>query len=171
MNSSISNAFSSFDLSWTITAVIAIAAFLSPIFVAIINNYHSRLMRKMDIVHEEKLKDIDAYLELAKKQFDTYYYDKKTAFSDFLSAAGKFSTNKQYSSSYAEVHSSLQCALVFCNHETQTLLIKFLEYIDTTAFGQSYVSSEREKYSAHLQEIALQLSKDLASTKPTTNCK
>lgn len=170
MNSSISNAFSSFDLSWTITAVIAIAAFLSPIFVAIINNHHSRLMRKMDIKHEEKLKDIDAHLELSKKQFDVYYADKKNAFSNFLLNAGKFSASKQNPISYSEVHSSLHCALLFCNAETQILLTEFLKYVDSTAYGTPSSPSIREEYSSYLNGIALQLSKDLASTKPAINC-
>lgn len=54
--SNATNTLPPLDLSWAITATIAVVAFLSPIVVAIINNHHSRIMRQMDIAHQETIK-------------------------------------------------------------------------------------------------------------------
>lgn len=65
------------DLSWVITAVIAIAAFLSPVAVALINNHHAYKMKKLEFCHEENMKKLSLSHEAAQKQFEIYYTDKK----------------------------------------------------------------------------------------------
>ena len=45
------------DLSFTITAIIAICALVSPILTAIINNIFQLLLRRQEFKHEEKLAD------------------------------------------------------------------------------------------------------------------
>ncbi len=45
------------NITWTITAIIAVSSFLSPIAVAIINNLHHAKMRKLELEHDEIYQD------------------------------------------------------------------------------------------------------------------
>ena len=45
-----------FNITWTITAIIAVSSFLSPIAVAIINNHHHVRIRKMELEHDEYMR-------------------------------------------------------------------------------------------------------------------
>lgn len=42
------------DLTWTITSGIAIAAIVSPIFTAMVNNHHQLNMKKLQLDHDER---------------------------------------------------------------------------------------------------------------------
>lgn len=154
------------DLSWVITAVIAIVAFLSPIVVAHINNRHTAKMKQMEFTHEEKLKQIEHSQQMAEKQFEIYYADKKAAFSDFCQAAGVFSMGKQSTRDYENLHSAINRALLFCDSKNQTALQNFLNYVNREAFGYGYTPPERETYSKYLMDIMLSLNAELESTKP-----
>ena len=70
--SNATNTLPPLDLSWAITATIAVVAFLSPIVVAIINNHHSRIMRQMDIAHQETIKKMETDTALIEKQSSIY---------------------------------------------------------------------------------------------------
>lgn len=157
------------DLSWTITAVIAVAAFLSPIIVAFMNNRHAHIIRQLDIAHAETLKKMELESAFIEKQFTIYYSDKKMVFSNFLQAAGNFSMYKQSSSSYAELQSSLSQAMLFCTTETQHFLLSFQKYVDENVYGNNYTISDRLKYSQQLMEISQILNSELTSTKPMMN--
>ena len=47
------------NITWTITAIIAVSSFLSPIAVAIINNRHHAQIRKMELKHDEYMHWLD----------------------------------------------------------------------------------------------------------------
>lgn len=160
-----------FDITWTITAIIAVSSFLSPIFVARINNRHSAKMRELDLAHDETMRKLDLQHQATIKQFDIYYADKKAAFSEFMRAAGHYSMGKQSASSYESMHAAVDNALLFCNSENQALLCDFLRYIDTSAFGGGCSPKERTTYSERLNAVAISLNKELESTKPVTDRK
>lgn len=89
-----------FDITWTITAVIAVSSFLSPVAVTIISNRHQAKLRALELEHDERLRKLDLKHQIVIKQLDIYYADKKDAFSNFLNAAGLFSIGKQSRQSY-----------------------------------------------------------------------
>lgn len=149
-----------FDITWTITAIIAVSSFASPIAVAIINNMHHAKMRKMELEHDEYL-----------RQLNIYYADKKTAFSNVLKAAGDYSGDKQSLDKYGVLHSAVNNALLFCNEENHDLLSKFLHYVDSEVFDKGYTESELITYSTYTDKLAFSLGKELESTKPLTDCK
>lgn len=68
------------NITWTITAIIAVSSFLSPIVVAIINNRHHARLRKMELEHDEYIRWLDLQQTTTVKQFDIYYADKKKIF-------------------------------------------------------------------------------------------
>lgn len=159
-----------FDITWTITAIIAVSSFLSPIAVAIINNMHHAKMRKMELEHDEYLRQMDLHQQLSVRQSDIYYADKKSAFLEFMSCAGTYSSDKQSLVNYASLHSAIDKALLFCHPVTQTLLRDFLQYVDQSVFYGGHTTDERIEYSSRLNEVAVSLNKELESTKPIINC-
>lgn len=157
------------NITWTITAIIAVSSFLSPIFVAIINNRHHSKMRKLELAHDEQLRKLDLQQQNTIHQFDIYYADKKKAFSDFLQAAGDYYASKHTLESYMKVQATAHSALLFCNGTTQAKLFDFLEYVDTVA-DEATDSSKRRQYSATLSMFAVAMSEDLELAKPCINC-
>lgn len=157
------------NITWTITAVIAVSSFLSPIAVAIINNKHQAKIRALELEHDEHIRELDLKQQIITKQLDIYYADKKDAFSNFLNAAGLFSMGKQSLSSYERLQSSIQTAMLFCSPSNYALLSDFLVYIDQI-FGGGYTPSERDEYSKTLTSITTSLNEELSSTKPIIDC-
>lgn len=155
-----------FDITWTITAVIAVSSFLSPIFVAIINNRHHAKIRKMELEHDEYMHQLNLNQQSIVKQFDVYYADKKEAFSEFANTAGIFSMGKGSQRDYENLHSAIDKCMIFCNSENNQLLCDFQNYIDIQVFGGGYSPSERSEYSKRLNSVVLSLNKELQSTKP-----
>lgn len=159
------------DLSWVIAAVISIAALISPIAVAAINNRHALKIRQLDIAHEEEKKKMDLDHEAIQRQFEVYYADKRTAFSELLKEAGKFSVRKQNINNYEALHSAVDNAILFCSSNTQEFLISFMEQIDTKIFGGGCNNYERTTYTSLIMALAHQLNQELESTKPVINYK
>lgn len=158
-----------FDVTWTITAIIAVSSFLSPIFVAIINNRHHAKIRKMELEHDEHIRWLDFQQSTIIKQFDVYYEDKKKAFSDFAHAAGLFSFAKQHSQEYQSLQSATHIAMLYCTPSNYDLLSDFLEYADNI-FGDRYTKNERDDYTKTLTTVITSLNEELASTKPVIQC-
>ena len=159
------------EITWTITAIIAVSSFFSPIAVAIINNRHHAKMRKMELEHDRTMYQLKLQEESILRQSQIYYSDKKTAFSEFTGKAGLFSMGKQSRNDYENLLSSINNALLFCSHENQMLLCEFQNYVDTKCFGYGYSAPERSEYAKKLNNIALSLNKELESTKPVIDCK
>lgn len=145
-------------ITWSITAIITVCSLISPVIVAVINNRHHTEIRKMELSHDESM-----------RQFEIYYADKKTAFSNFLNAAGHFSSDKSDLKLYGQLQSLLNKALLFANAENQKLLCDFLTFIDTEAFAQGHSSDSLSTYSNKLNFLARSLNQELESSKPRTD--
>ncbi len=158
------------DITWTITAIIAVCSLISPIAVAIINNSHNARIKKIELEHDKQLRHIDLQQQALMRQTDIYYADKKEAFSEFAKCAGLFSMRRQNSNDYESLHSSIDKALLFCNADNQANLCRFQKYIDAQVFGTGYSPSERTEYSERLNELSLSLNRELESTKPVIDC-
>lgn len=160
-----------FDITWTITAIIAVSSFISPIAVALINNHHHAKMRKIELDHDEKLRRLDLQQQATIRQSDIYYMDKKQAFSDFINAASEFSIYKRTRDTYKELENALNRALLFCNVETRQLLLDFLSHVDSTLFSDDLSLQVRQEYNKLLTELSIRLNQELESTKPVIECK
>ena len=153
------------NITWTITAIIAVSSFLSPIAVAIINNHHHARIRKMELDHDKYMRWLDLQQSTTIKQFDIYYEDKKKAFSDFTHAAGIYSHGKKNAPDYQSLQSATHTAMLFCSTLNYDLLSDFLEYADKIS-GSGYTQPERDEYTKTLTTITTSLNEELASTKP-----
>ena len=141
-----------------VTAIIALAAIISPILVAVVNNSHQSKIKAQEFEYNNQV-----------RQFEIYYNDKKTAFLEFIHAAGIFTSNRGDTEAYANLLSALNKAVLFCSHENKTALHSFLDFADNESFNLDEDLETCRKYSEHLHGIADCLSLDLESTKPHTN--
>lgn len=149
------------NITWTITTIIAVSSFFSPIIVACINNYHHSQIRKMELKHDEQIRWLNLQQDAVTKQFDIYYADKKQAFSDFSNAAGSYFFNNGIIENYNILCSSAHTAMLFSNSANRILLSDFMNYADSI-FGLGNDSkAEREKYSRFLNELTKSLTKNL----------
>lgn len=72
--------------------IIALAAIISPILVAVINNSHQSKIKAQEFEYNNQV-----------RQFEIYYNDKKTAFLEFIHAAGVFTSNRGDTEAYANL--------------------------------------------------------------------
>lgn len=158
------------EITWTITAIIAVSSFLSPIFVALINNRHHTCIRKMELEHDALLRKLDLQRQADIRQTDIYYSDKKQAFSEFAVAAGNFAKSRSNHLMYEALQASANRALLFCNPNNQKQLCNFLNYVDIEVVGQESGRVLACDYSKALTSVVLSLNQELESTKPVINC-
>lgn len=71
--------------SGTITIVIALAAIISPILVALINNAHHSKMERLSLAHQEKIKEMDFQ---AKRKDESLKY-LRSIFENYLQSASR----------------------------------------------------------------------------------
>ncbi len=154
------------DITWTITAIIAVSSFLSPIVVAIINNYHQIKIRTIELKHAEYVHQLDLQHAIDVKQFDIYYADKKQAFSDFSRAAGSYFFSKGVASRYSDLCAATHTAMLFCSKDVYRSLADFLVFIDTIYGYGDDAKLDRMKYTQLLSSLVDSLNSELASTKP-----
>lgn len=142
------------DFTITLTVIIAVIAFVSPIFVAIINNVHHSKIRKMELQNQ-----------LEQKQFETYYFDKEKAYAQFSHDAGKFLSNAEYAKAYEKLYSSIYTVMLLCDQSTQSLLVDFMNHVNQILIGTSKTTQTwEEEYLKKLSALTTALNTELYST-------
>ncbi|MDO4175545.1 MAG: hypothetical protein Q4D42_12355 [Eubacteriales bacterium] len=140
------------DLTWTITAIIAACALISPVLTAIINNWHHMRVRKFELKHDATV-----------KQFDIYYADKQKAFDDFAKAAGMYAMDHFDEQSYGKLHSAISASMLVCSPQNKEMLCEFGHYANHF-FNNSLAVEERKEYLEKLFSVCDALNKDLSET-------
>ena len=108
---------------------LAVAAIISPICVALINNHHAKKLRIEELKHDETLNKIDANLRLSKKRLDIEFDAKKEAFANFFECANKYCSDLHDSQLFASLCSSAYKAASLCSvGENSSKLIHFVAF-------------------------------------------
>lgn len=141
-----------FNLTITISVIIALIALISPVAVAIINNRHQVKLRKMELHHD-----------LEVKQMDLYYSEKKQAFYDLLKIAGVYRTSPDQTN-LGKLQSAAYSAILFCNWENKDKIQSFVK-LANDVFNQSFPSDERIKYCEALYSLSSVLNDELIKLK------
>ena len=118
-----------FDLSITISAIIAIAAVISPILTAVINNFHQKNMKKIELEREYNEKTISY---------------QKSIFEDYLHKAGDFigancstaEASKAYTNAYL-------VALLYAPIDLQKLMHEADDYIEIAETNNAMAAFEK----------------------------
>lgn len=118
-----------FDVTWTITAIIAVSSFLSPIAVAIINNMHNTKMRKIELEHDEYIRWLNFQQSTIINQFNVYYSDKKNAFADFQMLLDNFHSPKKKS---VNIKCFNHLLILPCCIVISLTMIYFLTFLNTS---------------------------------------
>lgn len=137
-----------FDITWTITAVIAVSSFLSPVVVSWMNNKHHYKMRKLELQSD-----------LINNQISTLYNDKLTSYKKFIEVAGQYSMYSDSGRTYTKVNASLHESMILCDEITYPLLLEFQNKMDS-------FSRDRESYNALFTEISKSFNRELFTLLP-----
>lgn len=141
-----------FNLTVTISVIIALVALISPIAVAIINNLYHEKLRKMELQYD-----------LEVKQMDLYYSEKKQAFYDLLKIAGAYRIDPGRTN-LGKLQSAAYSAILFCNWENKDKIQSFVK-LANDVFNQSFPSDERIKYCEALYSLSSVLNDELIKLK------
>ena len=106
---------------------LAIAAIISPICVALINNSHARKLRIEELKHDIELKKIDAELRLSEKRLDVEFNAKKEAFAKLFKCANEYYLEIDDEELFLILQSSAYEAAALCSTtDTISLINKFV---------------------------------------------
>lgn len=158
-----------FEITWTITAIIAVSSFLSPILVAIINNRHHTRIRKLELEYDKNMKQLDLNNQATIRQADIYYADKKQVFTEFINASCNLYIHSNGRESYDHFIASLNRAILFCNSQNQEKLKNFLSFINNEIYCKDIFNNPT--CVERLFDLSLSLNHELELTKPVIDCK
>ena len=134
------------DSTITISIILAICALFAPSITAIINNRHQYKMRKLELE-----------CDLKRQHSSITYKNKYDTYKAFLDSAGDYSLMHSYAGNYTKMLACSQNALLLCDSETKSLLLKFIKGLDEN------MTSNRHEYTVLLSGIADSFNCELAS--------
>lgn len=121
----------SFDVDLVMLGI-AIAAFVSPIFVAWINNFMQRDNRKMELEHEIAKKKLDIENETEIRKYESYYKCRADAYKNMLYEVGVFLAGGFDHKQYAKTLGSVSIADGYADNklrkELELLRTELLEF-------------------------------------------
>lgn len=130
-----------FDTTITITVAVALAAIISPILVAIINNTHQTKIRKIELEHERDNKIIDIY-----------YEDKKQAYITFLNVAGNYPDfQDEKGLGFSRLHETASTAILFSTQITGDSINQF--FFDAKELRKKGISESENEYRQKLCKL------------------
>lgn len=145
-----------FNLTVTISVIIALVALVSPIAVAIINNHYQAKLRKIELQHD-----------LEVKRMDLYYAEKKQAYYDLLKIAGIYRISPD-PINLEKLQSAAYSAILFCNQENKEKIDSFL-YFANELFKKPYQNLDKIQYCESLFSLSSALNDELIELKNSHN--
>lgn len=109
------------DLSVTISAIIAVAAIISPILTTLINNSHQMKMKK---------------IEMKEKQYERTVEYQRNILQSYLKASGRC-LGCPDDEALKEYHESYFLALMYVSDDVRDKMIVINHYIDTSRYERS----------------------------------
>ena len=139
------------NLTVTISVIVALAALISPIIVACINNWHHTKIRRLELEHD-----------MSMKKLSIFYEDKKNAFSNFLLNAGKVCTDEESNVEELDFYAYAQLASLFASTENRQRISRFtseiMQYLNTGIPPERY-----DYFLKAVSDIADALNNELAA--------
>lgn len=157
------------NLSTIMSLSLGAAAIVSPIFVAFINNAHTKKIRIEELKHDRELKKIDSDLRLAEKRMDIEFGAKKEAFSKVLSDAGNYYLDMDNPELLAKLYSSAHEAISLCTyHECRNNVLSFINCA-TKKFNKSSDGNSMKSYQLALESLSAAFSYELFGESKSAN--
>lgn len=102
-----------FDLTVTVSVIIALCAIISPILVAIINNHYQLKLKQIEIAREHKMQTFEEYLSALQRRISN--------------------RNSNIVSEYAKAFGN---ALIYASPSTQSVMFEINEIINSTSYDK-----------------------------------
>ncbi len=134
------------EITFTITAIIALCSLISPIIVAKLNNSHQEKMRKLELDHDLLIQNVN-----------TKYVNKHRAYSEFMIAASEYINHSEITSYESKLLSSLHSALLLCEPSTEEHLLMLKQIVDEGYY------QEEQSYKLLLSTIAASFNHELST--------
>lgn len=155
------------QFSLILTIGVAIAAFISPVAVALINNRHSRKLRSAELKHAECMKRIECHYLLDKEQLSLSFQNKNDAFTELVRLSGEFYNDNDNTELLSKLYSAIYKASMYCSsHESQNSITGFVYHVNTR-FHSSADSDTLETFKYSMEQLThalrLELSKSIIS--------
>lgn len=96
---------------------IGLAAIVSPIVVALINNHYANKLRLAELKHDEEIKRIEVKQQISERQQSLEFNTKKEAFSELIDCAGKYYSETDNNNLLANLYSSAYKAASICSFD------------------------------------------------------
>ena len=98
------------DLSILVTIVLGFATCVSPFLVSLVNNYHARKLRRIELAEERTIRKLELNTELKKQFVSEEYSCKRNMYTNFINVA------VQYMSDYhnPEIYTKMLSAYSEC---------------------------------------------------------
>ncbi|MBS6678071.1 MAG: hypothetical protein KH330_10090 [Clostridiales bacterium] len=134
------------NLSYIVTVGISLAALISAIAVALINNHHQRKIRKLELSHDFEMRKLETDSELARKQFEITFQNKVSAFSNLIDLAGKFYLSPDDKELLSSLYSAIYIASIHCSRpDCRNSIAIFADVVSNHFYSESENDSESFK--------------------------
>ncbi len=100
-----------------LNSIIAIVSTLTTVAITAINTVQNIKIKKLELENSRLVKEMEAKQRLKDKVIEMYYVDKKAAFLHLTECVGKQYVATTNGETHAELQSSAQTALLFCDYD------------------------------------------------------
>lgn len=159
------NVISISSLQIILTIGVAIAAFISPIVVALINNRHARLIRKAELEHEEKMKQIECDHALSIERLNATSSMKNQVFLNLIECLSGFYEDPADVSNKSSLITSMYKAALYCENRLIQNNIFNLIYDVRSGFSDKDGKS-LERFQTSMESLVHALHFEISGLKP-----
>lgn len=147
-------------LSAIFAIVVGLVAFISSIAVALINNYHQRKLRSLELQHDLKVQTLKINSDLENKRLDTYFQEKISAFSNLIDLSSKFYHEPKNQKLLTDLYSAIYIASIHCSRsDSRNSVTGFADTV--SKFFYAKTSTDLESFKAQMDYLSYALDCEL----------
>ena len=147
-------------LSVIFAIVVGLVAFISSIAVALINNYHQRKLRAIELQHDLKVQTLKINSDLENKRLDTYFHEKISAFSNLIDLSSKFYHDPKNQKLLTDLYSAIYIASIHCSRsDCRNSVTGFANAV--SSFFYAKASTDLESFKAQMDYLSYALDCEL----------
>lgn len=147
-------------LSAIFAVVVGLVAFISSIAVSLINNYHQRKLRSLELQHDLKVQTLKINSDLENKRLDTYFQEKISAFLNLIDLSSKFYHNPHDQQILTNLYSAIYIASIHCTRsDCRNSVTGFADTV--SSFFYAKTPSDLESFKAQMDYLSYALDCEL----------
>ena len=148
-----------------LTVGVAIAAFVSPVIVALINNRHARKIREAELKHDEKMKQNECEHSLSLERLNATFSSKGQIFLELIDRLSDFYKTPLSDKCRFDLISSMYKAALYCEDtRIQNNVFSLISDVKSGFSGESDDSLNR--FQVSMETLVYALHFELSGSKP-----